>query len=90
MAANPRPSDPIVLAPPTARVLDELAAAEAAIAADNEAQQAASEVAADLQALLARVIATGDVATLEALRMQINVASFDDALALTRRRASAK
>jgi hypothetical protein len=69
-----------------ARVLDELAAAEASIAADAEAQRAASEVAGDLQLLLARMIALGDVATLESLRAHIGVASFDDAVALARQR----
>lgn len=87
MAANTRPSDPSTLDATTSRILDELAASEASIAADTEAQRAASEVAADLQPLLARMIALGDVATLESLRAHIGVASFDDAVVLARRRA---
>lgn len=86
MAANTRPSDPSTVDAATSRILDELAASEAAIAADTEAQRAASEVAADLQPLLARMIALGDVATLESLRAHIGVTSFDDAVALARRR----
>lgn len=86
MAASARPSDPISIDAATGRVLDQLAAVEASIAADAEAQRTATEVVADLQPLLARMIALGDVAALESLRTHIGVASFDDAVALARRR----
>ena len=85
--SNPPPNE---LDPADARVLDDLAGLDARVAADEEAQRVASEVAADIQALLAHAISTGDVASLEAMRGQLNVVSFDEAVSIARRRSTTR
>ena len=87
-SVSKRPSP--VLDPSDAHVLDELAAVDALVARDAEAQRVASEVAVDVQALLAHAIATGQVDELERIRRELNVASFDDAMDLARKRAATR
>jgi hypothetical protein len=88
-ASAPKPSSPIT-DPSDASVLDELAAVDALVARDAEAQRVASEVAADIQALLAHAIATGQVEELERIRRELNVASFDEAMNIARKRAATR
>ena len=90
MAASVSKQSSPVLDPSDARVLDELAAVDTSVASDVEAQRVASEVAADVQALLAHAIATGQVEELERIRRELNVASFDEAMSLARKRAAAR
>jgi hypothetical protein len=89
-AINSKPTTTTDLTPSDARALDDLAALDAKIAADEEAQHAAAVVAAEVQALVAHAIAVGDVAAMEGIRSQLNVASFDEAMAVARRRAAAR
>ena len=58
--------------------------------ADDEAKRVAREVAEDVYHLLVYAIAEGDVDALEALRARLKLASFDDALVVSRLRAAAR